>query len=189
MPLRDSISWQVAAPLKRMRRADRFADYVGQETNKFRHWYLEKRMSEASQKESPSATGLGLGVYFFAGPVVVALAGIGGHFGERLAGTVGYWVGCYLVAIAAAVMAGWLFARLFRGHPLYWALGALGMLLGGHLTWFALGGKANETPTSGSDRIVVAGAALIGMFLAFALAHALVSRRAGKVMAPPEGPS
>jgi hypothetical protein len=58
------------------------------------------------------------------------------------------------------------------------------MLLGGHLTWFALGGKGGETPTSGSDQIVVAGAALIGMFLGFAVAHPFVSRRTAKL--PPE---
>jgi hypothetical protein len=121
-----------------------------------------------------------LGVNFLAGPVVVLLAGIGGHFGERLAGAVGYWVGCYVVAIAAAAAAGWLFARLCRGHPLYWALGALGMLLGGHMTWFALGGKADETPTSGSDQVVVVGAALIGMILGFAVAHLIVSRGTAK---------
>jgi hypothetical protein len=140
-------------------------------------------MSEVAPSKANSPAGLGLGVYFLAGPVVVALAGIGGHFGERLAGTVGYWVGCYLVAIAAAILAGWLFARLFRGHSLYWALGALGMLLGGHLTWFALGGKAGETPTSGSDQIVVVGAALIGMYLGFAVAHPIVSRRTAKLPA------
>jgi hypothetical protein len=145
-------------------------------------------MSEASQHESPSATGLGLGVYFLAGPVVVALAGIGGHFGERLAGAVGYWVGCYLAAIVAAILAGWLFARLLRGHPLYWAFGALGLLVGGHLTWFALGGAAGESPTSGSDQIVVAGAALAGMCLGFAAAHPIVSRRASKLPAEP-GPA
>jgi hypothetical protein len=128
-------------------------------------------------------------VYFLAGPVVVALAGIGGHFGERLASGVGYWVGCYVVAVAAAFLASLLFARLFHGHPLYWALGTLGMFLGGHLTWFALGGKAHETPTSGSDQIVVVGAALIGMFLGFAVAHPIVSRRAGKLAAGPSAAS
>jgi hypothetical protein len=70
-----------------------------------------ERMSEPVQHEPPSATGLGLGVYFFAGPVVVALAGMGGYFGERLAGAFGYWVGCYLAAILAAILAGWLFAE------------------------------------------------------------------------------
>jgi hypothetical protein len=137
-------------------------------------------MSEGAPSKATSPAGLGLGVYFLAGPVVIALAGIGGHFGEKLAGGVGYWVGCYVVAVVAALVASLLFARLFHGHPLYWALGALGMLLGGHLTWFALGGKANETPTSGSDQIVVVGAALIGMFLGFAVAHPMVSRRTGK---------
>lgn len=140
-------------------------------------------MSEVAPNKVSSPAGLGLGVYFLAGPVVIALAGIGGHFGERLAGGVGYWVGCYLAAVVAALLASLLFARLFRGPPLYWALGALGMLLGGHLTWFALGGKANETPTSGSDQIVITGAALIGMFLGFAVAHPIVNRRAGKLAA------
>jgi hypothetical protein len=142
-------------------------------------------MSETPQHETPSATGLGLGVYFLAGPLVAALAGIGGHFGERLAGLVGYWVGCYLVAIAAAVLAGWLFARLFRGHPLYWAFGALGFLLGGHMTWFALGGSIKESPASGSDQVVVIGAALVGMFLGFAAAHPIVARRHSKLPAEP----
>ncbi len=134
-------------------------------------------MSKASKRETPSVTGLGFGVYFFAGPVVVALAGIGAHFGARLAGPIGYWVGCYLAAIVAASVAGWLFARLFHGHPLYWALGGLGMLLGGHLTWFALGGAASETPTSVSDQQVLVIAALVGMFLGFAAAHTIVTLR------------
>jgi hypothetical protein len=140
-------------------------------------------MSEMPPSQAnPSAT-VGVGVYFLAGPVVIALAGIGGHLGEQLAGVVGYWMGCYLAAILAALTASFLFAWLFRGHPLYWALGALGMLLGGHLTWFALGGKAGATPTSGSDQIVVVGAALLGMFLGFAVAHPIVSRRAAKLAA------
>jgi len=134
-------------------------------------------MSEGTPSKAASPAGLGVLVYFLAGPVVVALAGIGGHFGERLAGGVGYWIGCYVAAVLAALVASLLFARLFHGHPLYWALGALGMLLGGHLTWFALGGKAGGTPTSGSDQIVVVGAALVGMFLGFAVAHPVVSRR------------
>jgi hypothetical protein len=149
------------------------------------HLHIGERMSQPSQHEVPSATSLGLGVSFLAGPVVVAVAGIGGHFGERLAGAIGYWVGCYLAAIVAALLAGWLFARLFRGHPLYWAFGALGLLVGGHLTWFALGGTAGESPTTGSDQFVVAGAALVGMFLGFAAAHPIVSRRASQLQAEP----
>ncbi|MFI5458024.1 MAG: hypothetical protein ACHRXM_21500 [Isosphaerales bacterium] len=73
-----------------------------------------------------------------------------------------------------------LFARLFRGHPLYWTLGALGLLLGGHLTWVALGGRATEAPLSSSDQFLVWVAALMGMFLGFAVAHAVVARRSAK---------
>lgn len=108
-------------------------------------------MSKVPRTEVSPSIRLGLGVYLFAGPVVVCLAGIGGHYGEKLAGGVGYWVGCYVAAVLAALLASLLAAWLFRGHALYWALGALGLLLGGHLTWFALGGKAGEKPTSGSD--------------------------------------
>ncbi len=117
-------------------------------------------------KEAQSATipkpGTGLGIYFVAGPVVVCIAGIGGKFGERLAGGPGYWVGCYLAALVAAASVGLLCARLFGAHPLYIAFGALGLLLGGHLTWALLGGKATEAPLSSSDQFLVSVAALTG---------------------------
>jgi hypothetical protein len=82
-------------------------------------------------------------------------------------------------------LAVWLFARLFRGHSLYWAFGALGLLVGGHLTWFALGGAAGESPRSGSDRLVVAGAALVGMFLGFSAAQPIGGRRTRRLQAEP----
>jgi hypothetical protein len=145
-------------------------------------------MSEASSSETKPATGLGVAVYCLAGPVVICLAGIGGHFGERLGGGAGYWVGCYLTALLAAVAVALLFARLFHGHPFYWALGSLGLLLGGHLTWFALGGKVGDAPKTGSDHVVIGGAALAGMLLGFAAAHPFVVRRSAKPQDEPPAP-
>lgn len=135
-------------------------------------------MPTIPQPDAKPSVGLGLGVYLLAGPVLVCLAGIGGHFGERLGGGVGYWVGSYLCALLAAGIVAVIFARLFHGHPLYWALGALGLLLGGHLTWLALGGNPRNAPIDGSDQFVIGGAALVGMFLGLAAAHPIVARRA-----------
>lgn len=135
-------------------------------------------MPEVAPRDPRNPTpGMGVGVYLLAAPLVVCLAGLGGHFGERLAGGPGYWVGCYVAGIAAAAVVGVAFARLFRGHPLYWALGALGLLVGGHLTWFALGGKSTEAPAGRSDQFLIASASLIGLLLGFALAHPIVARR------------
>lgn len=121
--------------------------------------------------------GTGVGVYFLAGPVVVCLAGLGGYVGERLGGGPGYWIGCYLAGTAAATVVGLVFAQLFRSHSLYWALGAVGLLAGGHLTWVMLGGKAGEAPASGSDQLLVGMASLTGLLLGLAGAHAIVARR------------
>ena len=143
-------------------------------------------MAEVAPPDTRKPTpGMGVGVYLLAGPAVVCLAGLGGHFGERLGGGPGYWVGCYVAGIAAAASVGLLFARLFRGHPLYWALGALGLLVGGHLTWFALGGKASEAPVSGSDQLLIALASLVGLLLGFAAAHTVVARRGSAPDAEP----
>lgn len=130
---------------------------------------------------SPSVVGMGAGVYLLAGPAVVALAGIGGYIGEKFTGAIGYWAGCYIAGIVAAIVAGWIFARLFRGHPLDWALGAIGMFLGGHLTWLVVGGRAGENPTSGSDQMVTAITALAGMLLGFAAARSIVNRHAARI--------
>jgi hypothetical protein len=77
-----------------------------------------------------------------------------------------------VAGIVAAALFGLVFSRLFRGHPLYWAVGALGLLIGGHLTWFALGGKASEAPASGSDQFLIALASLVGLLLGFVAARA-----------------
>jgi hypothetical protein len=119
-------------------------------------------MSEKAQAGPTPPKGTGLWVYFIVGPMVVCIAGIGGKIGEHLAGGPGYGTGCYLAAVLSAVVAGLIFARLFQGHPLFWALGALGMLLGGHLTWVACGGRATAAPLSGFDLVVVSGATIMG---------------------------
>lgn len=130
--------------------------------------------------KQPNRTSIGIGIYIGLGPIVVLIAGIGGKFGERWGGGAGYWAGVYLAGVVAAVLAGLLFARLLSGHPLYWIAGALGMLLGGHLTWFALGGRPGQAPLSGFDQVVSWSAALIGMYLGFLIAHRFVASRIAK---------
>jgi len=85
-----------------------------------------------------------------------------------------------VAAVVAASVAGIVFARLFQGHPLFWTLGALGLLLGGHLSWAAFGGRATDAPLSSSDQFLVWVAALMGMFLGFAVAQAIIARRLAK---------
>ncbi|MFI5458025.1 MAG: hypothetical protein ACHRXM_21505 [Isosphaerales bacterium] len=41
-------------------------------------------MSREAQSDTKPTTRIGFGVYFLAGPVVVAIVGIGGKIGERL---------------------------------------------------------------------------------------------------------
>ncbi|MCE9619160.1 MAG: hypothetical protein K8R92_04555 [Planctomycetes bacterium] len=120
---------------------------------------------------------IGVGVYFLAGPTVVCLAGIGGHFGEKHFDGAGYWVGCYLAGILGAALFGWLFARMFHSSPLYWALGAIGLLIGGHLTWVLFGGKFSDAPVSDSDHLIIALASLAGMLLGFAAARMIIARK------------
>ena len=156
-------------------------------------------MSEASQRQAKPTIGLGFRVYLLglrvcllAGLVVAPLAGIGAYVGRRLAGDLGYWVGCYLVAVVVAALAGWLFARLFRAHPLYWVFGALGQLLFAHWMWFALSGDKRDALPSGDVQWIVVGAVvgaagLVGTFLGFAAAYPLVKFGARKVPTEPGG--
>jgi hypothetical protein len=135
-------------------------------------------MSGTTQSDPKPTTGMGIGIYFIAGPMVVLIAGLGGALGRRVSGGPGYWVGCYLAGILAAAIVAAISARRFGGHPLYWAFGAVGMLLGGHLTFIALGGKPGEAPLSESNQFLVRCAAVVGLVLGFALAHPIVARSA-----------
>jgi hypothetical protein len=125
---------------------------------------------------SKPTPGMGIGIFFLAGPTVVCIAGIGGHFGARIDDGIGYWIGCYAAGIIAAAAVAAIFSRLFRGRPLLWALGALGLLAGGHLTWFLLGGRSAVAP-SGSDQLFITMAAILGMLLGFAAAMGIMARR------------
>jgi len=135
-------------------------------------------MSGTTQSDPKPTTGMGIGIDFMLGPVVVLIAGIGGVLGRWVSGGPGYWVGCYLAGILAAAIVAVISARHFGGHPLYWAFGAVGMLLGGHLTTMALGGKPGEAPLTGFDQFLVQCAAVSGLVLGFALAHPIVARSA-----------
>ena len=129
---------------------------------------------------------LGLRVYLFAAFVIAPFAGIGAQIGKHLGGTVGYWVGWYFVAIVLAALAGWLFGRLFRSHPLYWVFGAWAQLLFAHLMMFAWGGDALA---SGYVQWVVIGAGMmVGTFLGLAAAYPLVKRSESKVPNEPGAP-
>lgn len=132
---------------------------------------------QTQESRSPSMTEIGIGVYFLAGPAVVALAGLGAYFGQKIGGSIGLWIGCYAAGIVASVVAGWVFSRLFRGNPLYWILGAFGMLAGGHLTWIVLRGTAGEGSIPRNSALLSSTAALAGMFLGFAAARSIANRR------------
>jgi len=121
---------------------------------------------------------MSIGIYLLAAPAVVALAGLGGALGQSFAGTIGYWLGCYLTAIAAAAIVAAIFARVFGSHPLLWAFGVLGLFVFGHAAWAMLSGLDSGAPSSGSDRVIVAIASLAGLLLGRAGAQWLLARRA-----------